>query len=63
MGNFLLAIIRYTYSNLRVLNAHVSAEDSCKLFRITIEVVQVLEFNDFRQIQAEPKKKITVRMI
>jgi hypothetical protein len=54
--NLLLAIGGYTYSNLRILNAHVSAEGSCKLFRITIKVVQVLEFNKFRHIHEEPTK-------
>lgn len=56
--NSLLAIIKYTYSNLRILNAHVSAEGSCKLFRITIEVVQVLEFNEFRHLHADPTEEI-----
>lgn len=54
--NLLWMIIRYTYSNLRIFNAHVFAEDSSKLFRITLKVVQVLEFNDFRYIQDEPSQ-------
>jgi hypothetical protein len=61
--NFLLAMIRYTYSNLRILDAHVSAEDSCKLFRITIKVVQVLEFNEFRHIHGKANQKITVPIL
>jgi len=49
--------IGYTYSNLRIFNAHVLAEDSSKLFRVTLKVVQVLEFNYFRhKTEINPNK-------
>jgi len=49
--------IGYTYSNFRIFNAHVLAEDSSKLFRITLKVVQVLEFNNFRNINRNKPKQ------